>query len=168
MEVAIRGTTNVTAYILKQPCIADGKNHFGLFVVDHHNPNHPKKLLEAQYLGDLSWHPGTSNWSMRADFGGGVQLYDVTEDGLATLIVSNPETAVVGGSESLVTDPAKDGPFRDGLMTRDSILARVMRPILKTSAGLQRRFLLPGLFRTARFCKAAPIRFHLQLLRPME
>src|ERR1700722_15953090 len=83
MEVAIRGTTNVTAYILKQPCIADGKNHFGLFVVDRHDANHPKRLLEAQYLADLSSHPGTTNWTVRADFGGGVQLYDVTEDGRA-------------------------------------------------------------------------------------
>jgi dipeptidyl aminopeptidase/acylaminoacyl peptidase len=116
MEVAIRSTTNVTAYILKQPCIADGKNHFGLFVVDRHDPNHPKKLLEAQYLGDLSWHPGTTNWTVRADFGGGVQLYDVTENGRATLIVSNPETAVVGGSESLVTDSAKE-PRGTGILS---------------------------------------------------
>jgi dipeptidyl aminopeptidase/acylaminoacyl peptidase len=116
MEVAIRGTTNVTTYILKQPCIADGKNHFGLFVVDPHDPSHPKKLLEAQYLGDLSWHPGTTNWTVRADFGGGVQLYDVTEDGRATPIVSNPETAVVGGSESFVTDPAKE-PRSTGVLS---------------------------------------------------
>jgi dipeptidyl aminopeptidase/acylaminoacyl peptidase len=108
MGVAVRGTTNVTAYIVKEPCIADGRNHFGLFVANQGDPDHPKKLLEAQYLGDLSWRPGTTNWTVRADFGRGVQLYDVTEDGVPTLLVSNHEAVVVGGSEGLVSDPTSE------------------------------------------------------------
>jgi dipeptidyl aminopeptidase/acylaminoacyl peptidase len=115
-SIAIRGTTDVTAFILKQPSIADGSNHFGLYVVDLRHAGRPTKVLEASFLGDLSWHPGTCNWSVRADLGNGVQLYDVAEDGRVVRLVSSNETALVGGAEGLVMSSAEE-PRKTGVLS---------------------------------------------------
>jgi dipeptidyl aminopeptidase/acylaminoacyl peptidase len=114
--IAIRGATDVTAFILKQPSIADGSNHFGLYVVDLHHAGQPTRLLEAAFLGDLSWHPRTYNWTVRADLGDGVQLYDVDEDGHVARLVTSGETAVVGGAEGLVMSSAEQ-PRRTGVLS---------------------------------------------------
>jgi dipeptidyl aminopeptidase/acylaminoacyl peptidase len=115
-SIAIRGTTDVTAFILKQPSIADGTNHFGLYVVDFRHAKQPTKVLEAYFLDDLSWHPGTDNWTVRADFGEGVQLYDVAEDGQVTRLVSSEETVIVGGAEGLVMSSAEE-PRKTGVLS---------------------------------------------------
>ncbi len=115
-SIAIRGATNVTAFILKQPSIVDGRNHFGLYVVDLRHPNSPAKLLEADFLDDLSWHPGTHNWTVRADFGDGVQLYDVAENGHVARLISSEATAVVGGSEGLVVSSFEE-PRKTGILS---------------------------------------------------
>jgi dienelactone hydrolase len=114
--IAIRGTTDVTAFILKQPSIADGSNHFGLYVVDLQHAGQPAKVLEASFLGDLSWHPGTYNWTVRADLGDGVQLYDIAEDGHVARLVSNDETALVGGAEGLVMSSVEE-PRKTGVLS---------------------------------------------------
>jgi dipeptidyl aminopeptidase/acylaminoacyl peptidase len=106
--VAIRGATHVTAYVLKQPSIADGENHYELYVVDPTHQGVPRKLLAAKFIGDLSWHPATSNWTVRADLGTGVQLYDVTGEGRVTQILPSVQTVVVGGSEGLVLSATEE------------------------------------------------------------
>jgi dipeptidyl aminopeptidase/acylaminoacyl peptidase len=114
--VAIRGTTDATAYIVKRPSIADGTDHYRLCVVDLGHKGHPRELLEARYLADISWRPGTQNWSVRADFGSGVQLYDVTDDGHPIPLVSTPTTELVGGSDGLVMDPT-EAPRQVGVLS---------------------------------------------------
>jgi hypothetical protein len=106
--VAIRGATHVTAYVLKQPSIADGENHYELYVVDPAHQGVPRKLLAAKFMGDLSWHPATSNWTVRADLGTGVQLYDVTDEGRVSQILPILQTVVVGGSEGLVLSTTEE------------------------------------------------------------
>jgi dipeptidyl aminopeptidase/acylaminoacyl peptidase len=113
--VAIRGATHVTAYVLKQPSIADGENHYELYVVDPAHQGVPRKLLAAIFIGNLSWHPATSNWTVRADLGTGVQLYDVTDEGRVTQILPSLQTVVVGGSEGLVLSAA-EGPRAIGVI----------------------------------------------------
>ena len=115
-DIAIRGATEVTAYILKQPSIADRENHFVLYAVDPEHAGLPRKLLEAKFLADLSWHPGTHNWTVRGDFGDGVQLYDVTEDGRTLVLLANAETPSVGGSEGLVGSTT-DEPRATGVLS---------------------------------------------------
>jgi dipeptidyl aminopeptidase/acylaminoacyl peptidase len=115
-SIAIRGATDATGFILKQPSIADGANHFGLYIVDSHHAEQPTKVLEASYLSDLSWHPGTYNWTVRADLGDGVQLYDVAEDGHVARLVSSDETAVIGGADGLVMSSVEE-PRKTGVIS---------------------------------------------------
>jgi dienelactone hydrolase len=113
--VAIRGATHVTAYVLKQPSIADGENHYELYLVDPTHQGVSRKLLAAKFIDDLSWHPATSNWTVRADLGTGVQLYDVTDEGGVTQILASVQTVVVGGSEGLVLS-ITEGPRAIGVI----------------------------------------------------
>jgi dipeptidyl aminopeptidase/acylaminoacyl peptidase len=102
---AIRGATHVAAFILRQPCVADGKNHYGLYEMDADSHKPPRKLAESEYMADLSWQPNSLNWSVRADLGKGVQLYGFNERGDRSDLVVNPEVAEVGGNDGVMNDP---------------------------------------------------------------
>src|SRR5208282_6827695 len=69
----------------------------------------------AAYLGELASHPGTDSWTIRGDFGDGIQLYDVDVLGREHPLAVNPRTVVVGAAESVVDGNATEGPRETGV-----------------------------------------------------
>jgi hypothetical protein len=116
--LAIQGGSHNSAYILKEPCRADGRNHYALFVVDDENGKSPRKLVEAQFLADLRWRPGTDEWSVRGDFGSGVELYSITPNGAHHALVTVPVKFLVGGNDGVIQRLA-ERPRRTGVVSYD-------------------------------------------------
>jgi dipeptidyl aminopeptidase/acylaminoacyl peptidase len=114
--IAIQGKTKNTAFILERPSVADGKNHFALYMVDPDQPGPAHKLVDADYMADLAWRPGTTNWTVRADRGEGVQLYEISADGSARVLLSNDEVVVIGGSYGLQIS-GTEGPRLTGIIS---------------------------------------------------
>lgn len=115
-SVAIEGSTRRIAYILEQPSISEGKNNYGLYVVDANFAAAPRKMLSAEYLADVAWRPGTHDWTVRGDLGAGVQLYDVSADGGTRVLTATPQTVVIGGSGGLQSSPI-EAPRETGVLS---------------------------------------------------
>ena len=96
-DLARSGAGGQVAFVVKQPSIEAGGIAFGLYVMDAKPGSVPRKLLEAPYLARLAWHPGTDHWSVLADFGEAIQLYDVDAKGGHQALVVNADPLPVGG-----------------------------------------------------------------------
>jgi dienelactone hydrolase len=107
----VLGSSRVAAYILKTPALADDRNHYALYKVSPGRA--PTLLVKAAFLRNLEWRPGTMDWTVRADFGGGVQLYEVSEAGLVKPLFAVKPVVLVGGYDGLIsgdeTRPRKTG-----------------------------------------------------------
>jgi len=63
-STAITGNARIAAYILKCPSVSTGRDRYAIYLVDRLDGTaSPRKVIEADYIADLSWHPGTSRWS---------------------------------------------------------------------------------------------------------
>jgi len=113
---AIQGGTRIVAFILEQPLLRDGKSHYGLYQLDAAHGGPPEKIAEADYMADLSWRPHTQDWTVRADFGGGVQLYTVKRSGHHQALLINKDLVMVGGSGGMIRKVA-EGPRLTGVIS---------------------------------------------------
>lgn len=111
---AVQGSSHVAAYLLKEPSLADDKNRYVLFQLSPGHP--PTRLLESDFMANLEWRPGTSDWTVRADLGKGVQLYEVTPAGHVKPLLVNSSLALVGGYDGLVTGDML-GPVLTGVLS---------------------------------------------------
>ncbi len=111
---AVVSSSRVAAFIVKAPSLADDRDHYTLFEV---SPGcAPKALAHATFMANLEWRPGSSDWTVRADFGQGVQLYEVSEAGrVKPLLVIRPLT-LVGGHEGLVSSSLSK-PTLEGVLS---------------------------------------------------
>lgn len=100
--IAVQGRSRTVAFVLKQPSIARSENRYGLYLLAADKPGPARKLLEASYLADLQWRPGTQDWTFRGDLGQGVQLYKMDGAGSTRGLVVNPQLARVGGYDGQV------------------------------------------------------------------
>lgn len=100
--IAIQGQTRTVAFILKQPSIARGEDRYALYLLTADKLGSAHKVLDANYLADLQWRPGTTDWTFRGDLGEGVQLYEMDSAGHTRGLVVNPQLARVGGSDGQV------------------------------------------------------------------
>ena len=99
-STAIDGEGRLAAFVLKQPVLADDRDHYALYVA-HLPHGGGKKLLEAAFLGDLQWRPGSKDWSVRADFGQGVQLYAFDRSGRRRVLRARLATVPMGGADGI-------------------------------------------------------------------
>ncbi|MBW4050304.1 MAG: prolyl oligopeptidase family serine peptidase [Proteobacteria bacterium] len=108
---AVLGSSQVAAFIVEAPSLADDRNHYALYKVSPGNA--PRLLVRAAFMRNLEWRPGTMDWTMRADFGHGVQLYEVTEAGLVKPLLVVKPAVIVGGYDGLIsgdeTEPRETG-----------------------------------------------------------
>lgn len=107
---AIDGEGGRAAFLLKQPSIASGLDRYALYVIDIARPGSARKVIEADYLADLQRRPGDRSWTLRGDFGDGVQVYNVDDLGRREPVVVNPDLADVGGADGQATsasDPVR-------------------------------------------------------------
>jgi dipeptidyl aminopeptidase/acylaminoacyl peptidase len=105
---AVFGNARTAAFILKEPSLSAGRNLYSLFQIDSLDIGRPRKLLDAPFIADLSWHPGSLRWTVRMDVGRGVQLYDVDAIGSLHEIVMNPEVVDVGGSNGMILSSSEE------------------------------------------------------------
>ncbi len=111
---AMSGKTGEAAFVVKQSFIDTDDIRYGLYVSDAHGRT-ARKIAETDYIDDLSWHPGTNLWTVRGDFGSGIQLYDIDMRGQQHPLVVNSRTVVVGAAESVIDANAAEGPRATGV-----------------------------------------------------
>lgn len=112
-DVAISDDSRHVAFLVKQSFIDSNRIRYGLYITDIRKPGFATKLTETAYLADLASHPHSNRWTMRADFGDGVQLYDVNEKGERQVLINAAETALDGGYEGITSldAPRETGVF---------------------------------------------------------
>jgi dipeptidyl aminopeptidase/acylaminoacyl peptidase len=84
------------AFVVKRSFVDSGETRFAVYVLSGRRSFCAKKIVESAYIADLARHPGTELWTIRADFGAGVQLYDIDDGGTTKPLLINPETGLVG------------------------------------------------------------------------
>ena len=102
-EVAISDKTLTVAFIVKQSFVDSGEIRYGLYVCGLNASGSAKKLVEAAYLKDLSLHPRTELWTVRGDFGAGVQLYDVDGKGTYHPLAVHSDMVNVGAFGDVIS-----------------------------------------------------------------
>jgi dipeptidyl aminopeptidase/acylaminoacyl peptidase len=114
-HTAISDRTRQVAFVVKQSFVDSDDIRYGLYLVEPQGRS-AKKLVEAAYLDQLSWHPASDLWTVRGDFGSGIQLYDVDSSGKTHSLVVNPRMLMVGGTaESVVAGAADEGLRQTGI-----------------------------------------------------
>ncbi|MEJ1964650.1 MAG: prolyl oligopeptidase family serine peptidase [Gammaproteobacteria bacterium] len=128
------------AFIVKQRLIEPNDTRYTLYTTRSDLAGPARKLLESSYLADLSWHAAARRWTVRADLGEGVQLYDVDASGHATPLVIVHETAPIGGTDGVIAD-SSDGAHETGVVSYewapDGRALWYSRPRLLTAKALQ-------------------------------
>jgi dipeptidyl aminopeptidase/acylaminoacyl peptidase len=97
-DIAIANLTDRAAFIVKQSFPDSGATRYGLYTVDIGHPGSAVKLVESSFLADLSSDPASDLWTLRAECGLGVQLYEIDAQGRERDLVVNSATAVIGGA----------------------------------------------------------------------
>ena len=112
-EVAMAENAEEVAFIVKQSSLALNTIRYGLYIADVSRPGSANKIAESSYLAELSHHPHSKMWTVRADFGIGVQLYDIDDSGQFRALVSVRDTVLDGGYEGITNldEPRQSGVF---------------------------------------------------------
>jgi dipeptidyl aminopeptidase/acylaminoacyl peptidase len=114
-SLAVSRKLRQVAFLVRQPQLDSGAIRYGLYVVDIDGSSPARKLIEAPFISDLSRNPNESDWTVLADLGSGVQLYNVGDGGASLPLVVNSETAVVGTWDGVV--PGTDEPHSTGILS---------------------------------------------------
>jgi dipeptidyl aminopeptidase/acylaminoacyl peptidase len=113
-DIAISEKTRQVAFVVKQSFMDGDEIRYALYVAESHARN-AKKIIECAFMDELAWHPNSSLWTVRGDFGSGIQLYDIGPAGEVHPLVVNPKTVTVGAAESVVDRDADEGPRETGI-----------------------------------------------------
>jgi dipeptidyl aminopeptidase/acylaminoacyl peptidase len=112
-DLAVR-TDGSVAFIVKKPSLSLGRNSYALYRTGPGGAP-AEKVLEAVWMGQLSARPKSSEWTMLADIGKGVQLYTIHRDGSVEALVTNPVLSLEGAKQSVISGSATEGPRRVGV-----------------------------------------------------
>ena len=107
-SVAISADGARWAFILKQPSLVLGESRYGLYVGAGEDP--ARRVAESAFLADLQARPGRKTWTLRGDFGDGVQVYEIDDAGQRSARVVHQPLVQVGGDTSLA--PSASEPAR--------------------------------------------------------
>lgn len=113
-DVAISEESHQVAFIVKQAFLDTDVVRYGLYLLEP-DGHVAQKLAEASYIVQLSWHPNSRAWTVRADIGDGVQLYDVDVQGAIRPLLVISRTVKVGAADSLIAGPADEPPRSVGV-----------------------------------------------------
>jgi dipeptidyl aminopeptidase/acylaminoacyl peptidase len=113
-EIAISEKTRQVAFVVKQSFLDGDEIRYALYVAEPHARN-ARKMIECAFMDELAWYPNSNLWTVRGDFGSGIQLYDIGPAGQIHPLVVNPKTVTVGASESVVDRDADEGPRETGI-----------------------------------------------------
>ncbi len=102
--IALNTRRDSVAFLLEQPSLRLDATRYALYRLDLRKPGAvPVKLVESEYLSDLQARPGSTTWTVRGEFGKGVQLYEIDAIGKRTILVESPDVGPVGGTDGLAT-----------------------------------------------------------------
>jgi dipeptidyl aminopeptidase/acylaminoacyl peptidase len=112
--IAISERTRQVAFLVKQSLMDGDEIRYALYVAEPHARN-ARKIVECAFMDELAWHPNSNLWTVRGDFGSGIQLYDIDPAGEVHPLVVNPKTVTVGAAETVVGRDADEGPRETGI-----------------------------------------------------
>lgn len=112
-SVAVSSSEGEAAYVLREPSVAADRVKYELCEVELSGAGHPNCLLEARYIKDVTQRSGAKRWTILADIGNGVQLYDVGDSGTVFPVAVSSSTAMVGAYGGVI--PTVQGPRRAGV-----------------------------------------------------
>jgi dipeptidyl aminopeptidase/acylaminoacyl peptidase len=112
--IAISEKTRQAAFVVKQSFIDGDEIRYALYVAEPRARN-ARKIIECAFMDELAWHPNSTLWTVRGDFGSGIQLYDIDSAGQIHPLVVNPKTVTVGAAETVVVRDADEGPRETGI-----------------------------------------------------
>ena len=100
--VAVAQNPREVGFVIRQPDVEAGSIIYGLYVIDLDGLAPARKILEAPYIAQLSRDPNERAWTVLADLGSGVQVYDIADDGESTPLVINEQTVTIGASDGVI------------------------------------------------------------------
>lgn len=103
------------AFIVEEDRMDTGDPRYGLYVVALDGRSSAHKIAGSDFIADLQLRSGTSRWTVRADFGRGVQVYDIDDAGRISPVLVNDRLTRVGGIDGLVIS-AHGGPHPTGIL----------------------------------------------------
>jgi dipeptidyl aminopeptidase/acylaminoacyl peptidase len=103
-SLAISADSSMVGFVVEQPSLENGSTRYELEEVPF-SGGRSRTLLEAAFMDDIEARPGSAKWTIRADLGHGVQLYDVDREGRAILVVGEVEPIFAGGYEGAIANP---------------------------------------------------------------
>lgn len=107
-SIAISADGARWAFVLKQPSLDLGESRYGLYVGA--GDGAARKVADSTYLADLQQRPGHKTWTLRGEFGHGVQVYDIDDVGRRTVRLIHQPLSQAGGDTSLA--PSASEPAR--------------------------------------------------------
>lgn len=114
-DVAVSRDGHSVAFLIKRSFLDSGTIRYGIYVTDPNQPGSARKLLESAFLADLAAHPNKRSWTVRADLGDGIQLYEVGEAAAPRPLIINSNTALVGTWQGVIA--GLDGPHQTGVLS---------------------------------------------------
>ena len=137
--IAVTQNPQQVGFVIRQPSVQAGTITYGLYVVDVKGLSPARKILEAPYIAQLSRDPNGHAWTVLADVGSGVQVYDIDDSGATTPLVVNKQTTLVGTGDGVI--PSVYEPHPCGIISYewapDGTALWYSRPRLRSPAELE-------------------------------
>ena len=160
-SVAVAQNPQRVGFVIRQPSLDSGTITYGLYVVDVDGLAPARKILEASYIAQISRDPNGHAWTVLADLGLGVQVYDIDDNGASTPLVMNEQTITIGTSDGVI--PSVYEPHPCGIISYqwapDGKSLWYSRPRVRSPVALQ-SFLDHGIPYDDRAMKPSTFRGH--------
>lgn len=114
-SVAISPAGGEAAYVLRQPSVTADRIGYGLYVVATKGGAEPKRLLQATYISAVTVSPRRGYWTVLANIGKGVELYDVNDRGVTVPVAVSNSIGVVGTEQGMIAPLGE--PRRTGVIS---------------------------------------------------
>lgn len=117
-DVVLSADGRFTAYVLRTVNEAEDRPEFTLHVLALDDGT-DRILAKAPWIDRLRAIPGRKTWSLLGDFGDGVQLYEIDNDGVTTPLIVNETTALVGSVDGAEYGFTETLPLHFGIISYD-------------------------------------------------
>ncbi|WP_162792226.1 S9 family peptidase [Novosphingobium sp. P6W] len=117
-DLAMSSDGKEVVYLLHTANLAANRPEFEIHLVTLADGK-DRVIVRSGFLDRLRRIPGKNSWSVLADLGQGVQLYEVKSDGTRTELVRNPKTVLVGSADGADFGMAQMPPMQVGIASYD-------------------------------------------------
>ncbi len=117
-SVALAHDGRSFAYVLRMADTEKDRPTFEFHILDLTN-RQDRIVVRSNWIDRIRPVPGKASWSILADRGAGVQLYELDPIGNTTPLVVNPDTILVGNADGAEFGYTFTGPLRFGVAFYD-------------------------------------------------